>query len=67
MSYFSKVFFFFYNIAQNILPKENHLPSIDQLIALAKGRMPQNTITNTEKWVKIMNKWRTDVCYDYPL
>jgi len=43
-------------MAQNILPKENRLPSINQLIALAKGRVPQNTIINIEKWVKIMNK-----------
>ncbi len=47
--------------------KGNHLPSLDQLTALAKGRVPRNTTTNTEKWVKIMNKWRNDVHYDYAL
>jgi len=52
---------------QNTLSKGNHLPSVEQLSALAKGRVPQNTIANTEKWVKIMNKWRADVNYNYPL
>ena len=47
--------------------KGNHLPSLDQLTALAKGRVPRNTTANTEKWVKIMNKWRNDVHYDYAL
>ncbi|CAB4446648.1 unnamed protein product [Rhizophagus irregularis] len=54
-------------MAQNILPKGNHLPSLEQLSALVKGRVPQNTVANTEKWVRIMNKWRVDVNYNYPL
>ncbi|GES79937.1 zinc finger MYM-type protein 2-like [Rhizophagus clarus] len=54
-------------MAQDISPKGNHLPSLEQLSALAKGRVPQNTVMNTEKWVKIMNKWRADVNYNYPL
>ena len=54
-------------MAQNTSSKGNHLPSTEQLSALAKGRVPQNTIANTEKWVKIMNKWRADVNYNYPL
>ena len=52
---------------QNTLSKGNHLPSIEQRSALAKERVSQNTIANTEKWVKIMNKWRADVNYNYPL
>ena len=54
-------------MAQNTSSKGNHLPSLEQLSALAKGRVPKNTIANTEKWVKIMNKWRADVNYNYPL
>ncbi|CAB4468192.1 unnamed protein product [Rhizophagus irregularis] len=54
-------------MAQNILPKGNHLPSLEQLSALVKGRVPQNTVANTEKWIRIMNKWRVDVNYNYPL
>ena len=54
-------------MAQNTSSKGNHLPSLEQLSALAKGRVPQNMIANTEKWVKIMNKWRADVNYNYPL
>ncbi|GBC07371.1 hypothetical protein RclHR1_07410007 [Rhizophagus clarus] len=54
-------------MAQDISPKGNHLPSLEQLSALAKGRVPQNTVMNTEKWVKIMNKWRADVNYNYLL
>ncbi|CAB5216556.1 unnamed protein product [Rhizophagus irregularis] len=54
-------------MAQNISPKGNHLPSLEQLSALAKGRVPQNTVANTKKWVRIMNKWRVDVNYNYPL
>ncbi|GBC08852.1 hypothetical protein RclHR1_08430001 [Rhizophagus clarus] len=54
-------------MAQDISPKGNHLPSLEQLSALAKGRVSQNTVMNTEKWVKIMNKWRADVNYNYLL
>jgi hypothetical protein len=54
-------------MAQNILPKGNHLPSVEQLSALVKGRVYQNAVANTEKWVRIMNKWRADVNYNYPL
>ncbi|GET01078.1 zinc finger MYM-type protein 2-like [Rhizophagus clarus] len=54
-------------MAQDISPKGNHLPSLEQLSALAKGRVPQNTVMHTEKWVKIMNKWRADVNYNYLL
>ncbi|CAB4487461.1 unnamed protein product [Rhizophagus irregularis] len=35
-------------MAQNISPKGNHLPSLEQLSALAKGRVPQNTVANTK-------------------
>jgi hypothetical protein len=54
-------------MAQNISHKGNHLPSLEQLSALAKGRVSQNTVANTEKWVKIMNKWRADFNYNCPL
>ncbi|GBB89147.1 hypothetical protein RclHR1_15830003 [Rhizophagus clarus] len=37
-------------MAQDISPKGNHLPSLEQLSALAKGRVPQNTVMHTEKW-----------------
>ncbi|CAB4406170.1 unnamed protein product [Rhizophagus irregularis] len=47
--------------------KGNYLPSLDQLTALAKGRVPKNTTANTEKWIKIMNQWRNDVHYNYSL
>jgi hypothetical protein len=46
---------------QNTSSKGNHLPFLKQLSALAKGRVPQNTIANTEKCVKIMNKWRFSI------
>ncbi|PKC12459.1 hypothetical protein RhiirA5_373065 [Rhizophagus irregularis] len=47
--------------------KGNYLPSLDQLMALTKGRVPKNTPANTEKWDKIMNQWRNDVHYNYSL
>ncbi|CAG8815532.1 17512_t:CDS:2, partial [Gigaspora margarita] len=47
--------------------RSNFLPSTDQLSALAKGCIPENTIKNTEGWIKIMNQWRLDVNYKEPL
>ncbi|CAG8603450.1 15724_t:CDS:2, partial [Racocetra fulgida] len=47
--------------------RSNFLPSTDHLSALAKGRIPENTIKNTERWIKIMNQWRLDVNYNEPL
>ncbi|CAG8850907.1 29402_t:CDS:1, partial [Gigaspora margarita] len=41
----------------------NFLPSNDQLAALAKGRVPKNTVKNTEGWINIMNQWQSDVNY----
>ena len=43
------------------------IPSNDQLAALAKGRVPKNTIKNTEGWINIMKQWRSDVNYNEPL
>ncbi|CAG8618554.1 16516_t:CDS:2, partial [Racocetra fulgida] len=45
----------------------NFLPSADHLSALAKGRIPENTVRNTEGWIKIMDEWRLDVNYNEPL
>ncbi|GBC06329.1 hypothetical protein RclHR1_06770012 [Rhizophagus clarus] len=48
-------------MSQNILPKGNHLPSVEQLSALAKGRVPPNTVANTEKCRYLQNvkpDWR---------
>ncbi|CAG8720535.1 2575_t:CDS:2, partial [Racocetra fulgida] len=38
-----------------------------QLAALAKERVPTNTIKNTEGWINIMNQWQSDVNYKEPL
>ncbi|CAG8843589.1 37229_t:CDS:2, partial [Gigaspora margarita] len=39
----------------------------DQLVALVKGHIPENTIKSTEKWIKVMNQWQSNVNYSEPL